>query len=87
MLCAGVLQAAGMTTTFQEGGVNGVARKARVSRENIYDAFSKTATPQMKTITKMLAPLACGSPLSPFIIRHNVTQKAGFPALASRFNQ
>ena len=41
----------------QQGGVSGVAKKAQVSRENLYDALSKTGKPQMETITKMLSAL------------------------------
>jgi probable addiction module antidote protein len=41
----------------QDGGVSGVAKKASVSRENLYDALSKTGKPKLETITKMLAAL------------------------------
>jgi probable addiction module antidote protein len=37
--------------------VSGVAKKASVSRENLYDAISKTGKPKLETITKMLAAL------------------------------
>lgn len=49
----------------QEGGVSGVARKAKVSRENLYDAFSKTGKPQMETVTKMLAALGLRLAVTP----------------------
>lgn len=41
----------------QEGGVKGVAAKAKVSRENLYDALSVKGKPKMETITKMMAAL------------------------------
>ncbi len=41
----------------QEGGVKGVAAKANVSRENLYDALSAKGKPKMETITKTMAAL------------------------------
>ena len=41
----------------QEGGVKGVAAKAKVSRENLYDALSAKGKPKMETITKTMAAL------------------------------
>lgn len=41
----------------QEGGFKGVAAKANLNRENIYDAFSATEKPKMETLTKMMAAL------------------------------
>lgn len=49
----------------QEGGVSGVAKKARVSRENLYDALSKTGKPQMETVTKMLSALGLRFSIKP----------------------
>jgi probable addiction module antidote protein len=41
----------------QAGGVAGVARKANLNRENLYDALSKGGKPQFDTINKTLAAL------------------------------
>ena len=49
----------------QEGGVKGVAMKANVSRENLYDALSKSGKPQMETVTKMLAALGLRFSITP----------------------
>jgi probable addiction module antidote protein len=49
----------------QEGGVAGVAKKARVNRENLYDALSKDGKPQMETITKTPAALGLRFAITP----------------------
>lgn len=49
----------------QEGGLAGVARKANVSRENLYDALSKSGKPQMETVTKMLTALGLRISITP----------------------
>lgn len=49
----------------QDGGVSGVAKKAKVNRENLYDALSKTGKPQMETVTKMLAALGLRLSVTP----------------------
>lgn len=41
----------------QDGGVSAVAKKANVSRENLYDALSRSGKPQMETVTKTLSAL------------------------------
>jgi probable addiction module antidote protein len=41
----------------QEGGVAGIARKANVSREHLYDALSKDGNPRMETVNKILSAL------------------------------
>ncbi len=49
----------------QKGGVSAMARKAKVSRENVYDAFSKTGKPQMETVNKMLTALGLRFSITP----------------------
>jgi probable addiction module antidote protein len=49
----------------QEGGVAGVAKKASVSRENLYDALSKEGKPKMETINKTLAALGLRFAITP----------------------
>jgi probable addiction module antidote protein len=49
----------------QEGGLAGVARKADVSRENLYDALSKDGNPRMETVNKMLSALGLRFAITP----------------------
>ena len=42
----------------QEGGVSAVAKKAKLNRENLYDALSRNGKPQMETVTKTLSALS-----------------------------
>ena len=49
----------------QDGGVSAVARKANVSRENLYDALSRTGKPQMETVTKTLSALGLRFAITP----------------------
>lgn len=49
----------------QAGGVTGVARKADLSRENLYDALSRTGNPTMETVTRTLAAMGLALSVRP----------------------
>lgn len=49
----------------REGGVAGIAKKASLSRENLYDVLSKEGNPKMETINKTLAALGLRFAITP----------------------